>query len=96
MCPTGRAEFRDPADSLINAEAENFHRERVVEPVDDQAGEPVSLGVDHAVRIRLLVQPQSFDPEIHCLGNLVVPERGARGLLFAREDAQADLRTRVP
>ena len=51
-----RAELEDRADPLVHAQAEDLDREDVVEPVGDQAGEAVPLGVDHAVGVGLLVQ----------------------------------------
>ena len=36
--------------------------EDVIEAVGDQAGDPVTLGVQHSIRIRLLVETEDFLP----------------------------------
>ena len=40
------AEREDRADSLIDAQAEDLNRKDVVEPVDDQTGKTIALGMD--------------------------------------------------
>ena len=40
---------QDRADSLINSQAEDLDRQDVVEPVDDQAGETIALGMNDAI-----------------------------------------------
>ena len=54
--PTG-AQFQERPDALVDSQAEHFDRQDVIEPVDDQAGESVPLGVDDAIGIGLLIQP---------------------------------------
>src|SRR5208337_3960872 len=52
--------------------------------------------MEHAVGVGLFVQSQGLDAEVHCLGNLVVPERGTWRFILARENSQADLGAWVP
>ena len=78
-----RHKFHDRANALVHSQAEHLHRERVVEPIGDQARKPVAFRVDHAIGIALLVDSQGLDAELHRPGDLVVPERGARSFLLA-------------
>ena len=91
-----RAPLQDRADPLVHPQAEDLDREDVVEPVDDQAGEPVALGVEHAVGVGLLVEPEDVAPQRHGLGDPAIPELGAGRFRLPGEQPQADLRPGVP
>ena len=73
----------DRADPLIHAQAEDLDREDVVVPVDDQAGESVSLGVDDTVGVGLAVEPEDLGPQRDRFIDAVGPELGARRLALA-------------
>ena len=73
-------ELEDRADPLVHAQAEDLDREHVVEPVGDQAGQSVALGVDHAIGVGLLVQPERLRPQLHRPVDLVLPELRPRRL----------------
>ena len=63
-------------------------RQDVVEPVDDQAGETVSLGVEDAVGVGLGIQAEHLDAEIDGPVDLLLPERQSGRLGLAREHPQ--------
>ena len=76
-----RAQSEDRPDPLIHAQAEDLDREDVVEPVDDQAGESVPLGMDDAVGVGLAVEAEDRRPQADGLVDAAAPELGPRCLL---------------
>ena len=79
-----RHTLEDRPDALIHPQAEDLDREDVVVAVSDQAGEPVALGVQHAIRIGLLVEPKNVAPQPHGFGDPAVPELGPRRFRLSR------------
>ena len=82
-------EFEDRADALVHTQAEDLHREHIVEPVGDQPGQSVSLGVEHAIGRGLGVQTEHLDAQVHRPVDLLLPERWARRLGLARRASAA-------
>ncbi len=82
----------DGADALIHAEAEDFGREHVIEPVDDEAGKAVPLGVEHAVGVRDRLEAEGLVPQGDGPIDPVRPELQGGRVDALREEAKADLR----
>ena len=91
-----RAPLKDRPDALIHSQAEDLDRQDVVVTVGDQAGEPVALGVQHAIRIGLLVEPKNVAPQRHGFGDPAIPEFGSGRFRLSGKQPQADQRSRVP
>ena len=53
-----RAPLQDRPDALIHSQAEDLDRQDVVVTIGDQTREPVALGMQHAIRVGLLVEPE--------------------------------------
>ena len=86
--PSRSAEqVEDRADPLVDPQAEDLDREDVVEPVDDQAGEAVGLGVDDPVGVGRLVEPEEVAAEGDGPVDPAFPEVAARAARRRRRAA---------
>ena len=67
---------QDRFGPLVHSERKTFCHEDITKPIDDETGQAICLGVNHAVRLGHFVQVQSLAAECHRLCQpLAPPER---------------------
>ena len=86
----------DRADPLVHPQAEELGRQDVVEAVDDQAREAVSLGVEDPVRVGDPVEAEHLAAEGDRPLDPPLPEVRTRRMDALRQQPQADLRAAIP
>ena len=90
------AKRQDRADPLIHSQAEHLDRKDVVEPVDDQAGETIPLGVDDAIGVGLALEVEDRRSQRDRVVDAAAPEFRSGRRALPRQEPQTDLRPAVP